>query len=958
MGTGGLDKTPLYLGLHHAYVKDLFVLNCEEHEHVKVYRPPKNHTALHRFQQERQGGLFKGVDDGTASDEPTVVEDDWKMCGDVIVASVVTFAGNRDVYKSASNMRALATRKGSGKDLKAESGKQYLELFNGLTGDRLDLWVEKTDDWVQNDQCKMKWCSDKDGSSMFPCVHRWKNEGTLWEIERAPRKGVHFYIKKAAFKETGKDGTMAATNYPLSYKGDGQTRYLKVCPAYERTLERHKFSEVASPGASVSPARSALSGANKFRSAAKQVTSSVAQLVATVKYAREAAEDTKLRNTVSRNTPAPMSPAAAMDEEETVYRNFSSYFVTADTVDGEADKDACLWCVDAFPLQPDDVRTKRSKLKYGPNTDGKVPWWQEQACILDWVRYDKNREMLPKEIVDGEFVPVGLKWSASSESVHTSAVWQPATGLELLDRVQWYVDYWRVARVALQDAEFIDEDEDNAVKTKTQKTNQADLHFLDGEIATESHKMLIRMSPESRSPGCDGGLEAYLSLWGNYPLFDLQGVWTTDSFLGKSGAEYFRIDGATDGSVGYTGFLVSGETDIGQGLETFKVVQPVPIGHPVMGNFQYHGQDLQCFLEMSSLLELKITVAPWEGIGLDPCFTLRRCDHLKRDENSYFAIATTEYDQYSHTSWEIEPVHDIGTSIDTAVSDAVYQHQMGLQQEFRELVHGEMKQLLRQIIPNVLIDELGPQQLVQTLNYKIHSEAVSVEDMKKRGVYDYDPAKHTSLFELQKQAYSKVNPVVVETWASDVHNEQEPSVQRVPTMAMGTAGMLRDAAGNKSWANTSSRLRSAGSSYNINTISWAGLARSKASAEQANKQWRKAASMLTATKGLMSALAPAASASASASAQDEKGSDSDSDLQGTNGSKHPLVPRLGGTLGGTLASLPRPQDDDSSTDSSGGAQPMRIVPSLGNSTALASLKQMQLDADEADENPLNPRGDR
>eukprot|EP00754_Rhynchopus_humris_P013497 Rhum_TRINITY_DN14328_c21_g1::Rhum_TRINITY_DN14328_c21_g1_i1::g.83274::m.83274 len=126
--------------------------------------------------------------------------------------------------------------------------------------------------------------------------------------------------------------------------------------------------------------------------------------------------------------------------------------------------------------------------------------------------------------------------------------------------------------------------------------------------------------------------------------------------------------------------------------------------------------------------------------------------------------------------------------------------------------------------------------------------------------------------------------------------------------------------------------------------------------EDVLQEWT--ASSSTSNSSMSASVTASASASASPTAKEEQGSDSDSDLQGTNGSKHPLVPRLGGTLGGTLASLPRPQEDDTSTDSSRGAKPLPIVPSLGNSMALASLKQMQIDADEADENPLNPRAER
>ena len=677
-----------------------------------MFRPPKAYYRKHGTLP-AQGEEETGADMLAERDPTPLPSFLSRKGGDIVCGSTVVFQ-KKSRYSHAS-MRSLTSRSDR-PDTKTKEGKEYIELFDGVTGIKLNLWVEKTSEWVVSHDLQLKWTSDKkDAETMYPCCHKWKNEASIWEVERAPRRGVHFFIKKPAYvapllAQGSKQETMAATNYPLSYKGDSVVRYLTADVADARETPDTADPAVRATTQMASMGLGAGGGGGGGGGEA----------------------DAPLHSALHSRSVSPASPSSgqrrATIAPPPTERDFTSYMITAK----ERTTAPCMWCVQHYPKDLPDIRDRRNRHAY---SGGNRTWWQAYSCILDWVRHDKNRVYDEASILSSAFVPTGLKWSAANEAVLTSNVWQPAPPAEILSRIEWYLNHWRLARLDVAHYESIDDNDDSL--TKAEKISLQELLLIDAERAKDTHRVLIRTSPEN---GLATNVDAFLSLWRSFPVVDFQGVWRTRAFLTTSGDEYYRVE--SHGVGGLAGYMIEGEHDIGTGDVAFKLVMLPSIGGAgILGELCYHEQTLDCFLEAKSYTEIHITVARWEEEGLDSLFILHRTDALKRDDESHYVIATREFDFFTNNTWEIETIHDLGQSIDTAVETAVVAQQYGLQEQFKALIHDEMKYLLCTIIPNVLVEELGPGQLVQTLNYKIHSDAVDKEDRAKRGITETDEAR-------------------------------------------------------------------------------------------------------------------------------------------------------------------------------------------------------------------------
>eukprot|EP01065_Artemidia_motanka_P001699 TRINITY_DN10787_c0_g1_i1.p1 TRINITY_DN10787_c0_g1~~TRINITY_DN10787_c0_g1_i1.p1 ORF type:complete len:3132 (+),score=1109.26 TRINITY_DN10787_c0_g1_i1:72-9467(+) len=130
--------------------------------------------------------------------------------------------------------------------------------------------------------------------------------------------------------------------------------------------------------------------------------------------------------------------------------------------------------------------------------------------------------------------------------------------------------------------------------------------------------------------------------------------------------------------------------------------------------------------------ELAVSVEAWRELGHEHVFVFHRSDDLERDVNSHFPLATNDRTAAAHVLWAVEPVQELDTTIADAVKRAIQQSRRQLHFEFKQLIKTEMEFLFKTAVPNLLMKDLGPNQLVQTLNFKIVNESVlNTEDAEK-----------------------------------------------------------------------------------------------------------------------------------------------------------------------------------------------------------------------------------
>ena len=528
-------------------------------------------------------------------------------------------------------------------------GEEWLEQFNVQEGTSLQTWVKKAN-WrverVERVDLPEQWCRDaRDENSLYVCVHRWKNEASFWDIERAPERGTKMYIRKSvveSYKEEleGLKQVMTASNYPLSYKGDGKVRYLSVFD----DDKRQKGDRTDRPAYWVS--------------------------------AHE-----------GRNPP------------------------------GEVD--SALWEIALFPKQTKEINRNRE-----------VFWWRGDTSIWDWLKHDcRDDAGNPLGVPE---IPKGTRWTAKSEPSKQTA-YELASREELENRVTWYLNYWRMSRMnpMFDDVDGFDDEnlsKANRFKSRTLKT-------IDSERENQSHKVLIRkVSSDTSKP------PTYLSAWKNYPYDEFDGVWVTDLFLSDKTDEEHVLCVRQDGTLK----SVSPANEVIWETNTAPVIG----GREVEGIVYRKGPiasaglttvgGCKCVVKATSSTTMVLIVSAWKDFGVAYEFEFHRKDDFSRDDNSHFLTTTEEYHMETHTLWEIEPIHELDTSIDSAVKSAIVSQHDRLKGQFRDLIHEEMTFILKTVMPNVLLDELGPNQLVQTLNYKIRTESSAKEEFDRKGIASTD----------------------------------------------------------------------------------------------------------------------------------------------------------------------------------------------------------------------------
>eukprot|EP01059_Diplonema_ambulator_P006384 TRINITY_DN16109_c0_g3_i2.p1 TRINITY_DN16109_c0_g3~~TRINITY_DN16109_c0_g3_i2.p1 ORF type:complete len:1786 (+),score=662.51 TRINITY_DN16109_c0_g3_i2:73-5430(+) len=181
-GTGGIDREPLYLSLHHAYTVSEWELIDGKAE------------------------VFQGPDIDHLQPSGESWSAPCKVCAVVV--------------------------------------GDWLHKYNAQEGLPIGEWVRKTDQWEHvPSKANQQWTRDfRDDQSLYVCVHRWKNEASIWELERAPERGTKMFLRKTPVHTGETDGkNMIATNYPLSYKGDGKKRYLSVFSSDKRLASGCKW---------------------------------------------------------------------------------------------------------------------------------------------------------------------------------------------------------------------------------------------------------------------------------------------------------------------------------------------------------------------------------------------------------------------------------------------------------------------------------------------------------------------------------------------------------------------------------------------------------------------------------------------------------------------------------------------------------------------------------------------
>eukprot|EP01064_Diplonema_japonicum_P029974 TRINITY_DN4972_c0_g2_i1.p1 TRINITY_DN4972_c0_g2~~TRINITY_DN4972_c0_g2_i1.p1 ORF type:complete len:2244 (+),score=590.18 TRINITY_DN4972_c0_g2_i1:67-6798(+) len=573
----------------------------------------------------------------------------------------------------------------------------WVQKYNAQEGLPLGQWVKREDWTLKQQKTSEQWARDfRDENSLYVCVHKWKNEAAIWELERAPERGTKMYLRKAAVdhyeEETeGLKQCMIATNYPLSYKGDGKKRYLSAFESDKRHTDNQR----------------------KGRKSYFQ----------------------------------------GMEEQDPRSYRVCAHEKKDEPEDGQMGEDASLWEVSLLPCK-DLVDSRIGNVTF---------WWQKDAFIIDWLRNDMyDEDKVLKGVPEN---PIGTKWASSEEAPTRASEWELASYDELERRVEWYLDNWRVARNGLADLDKIPSDD--AVLQKQHKHRLRQLKMIDQERERQNHKVLIKKLYDNQAP-------TYLSVWRNYPPGKYNGVWQTEGFFTR-GPEEHRVS--------YVGSVLRGllgpdptETTMTEACWSASFA-PNP-GESVPGKVNYKNQVLECKVTAKSYTALTITVDKWREMNLEYSFDLKRTDEMMRDANSHFVLTTQQYQLVTHSTWEIEPIHDLDDTIDYAVKEAVTAAQKGLQQQFRTLIHEEMTFLLKTVMPNVLLDELGPNQLVQTLNYKIRSESIAKEETVLKG--DYDPAgsgKDTPLNAEQTLVRQATNKRVNE-WRATAVEEPQPDEQK------------------------------------------------------------------------------------------------------------------------------------------------------------------------------------
>ncbi|KAJ9457164.1 Polycystin-2 [Diplonema papillatum] len=649
---GGIDTEPLYLSLHHAYTK-----------------------ALWRLDGSRSACVYRGAesfDENTPLPEKTSM---MKEIGCVVCAEPVQH-------------RASKT--------------WWLQLFNE-EGHPYGEWVEKTADWVihkdgANKAARPLSSRDaRDEESLYACVHKWKNEAAVWDLERSPTRGTKMKLRKPGLREQpdadGKGSVILSSNYPLKYKGDRKDRYLSIFDSDLRTGSR--TGRPPTVGKSM-----------------KRKSTYFAADVEPCSYWASAHE----------NADAPFNDKAQ-------------------PAAGDAAPDlATSWEIVQYPADVRDIRLRSS------------PWWQSDACILDWLKHDMRDAS--GALIGVPAVPSGTKWSALDETSFKGTDWEIAPRHDLRRRVTWFMDHWRVVRRAYRDLDNLDPKDPQAAKLHKHRWTQ--LAIIDAERERQSHCVLFKKD-------IPNGLPCYLSVWKNYPVTKLVGMWRTRALLKQGEVEEFILKERDQQLVAY---LASDPLEVA--WETDKV--PEIGGYAVPAKLHVaDGKTLDFSVRCVDAELIVANVERWRLAGLEYEFELTRKDDLERDENSHFVLAVETKGCSTHTTWEIEPVQDLDDTIEAAVKQAVDEEAESFENLFRSLINEEMRELLRSSIPNVLLTELGPPQLAQTVNHKIRCEAQNKDETARKTASDLD--------ETVLASQERINALIAEWQTATVSGPDTPATQ-------------------------------------------------------------------------------------------------------------------------------------------------------------------------------------